>query len=263
MGSLPSYATRYLHSAGVIAWDPEALAASRLDEGLARSVHVATILEEDTAISARQARSFHIDRSLDIAAFLPVWEREEAEHGRALRFLLDRQGFAAPERRPASIRTRRRFLAEMPAASVGRLPSTALVFCALGAAAEYLAMVSYTELTKRVDDPTIVSLLRCITNQEGKHFAFFLAAARARAEPMSAVSGRLARRVLSTVWEPIGVASLGTSAWRAVYADWLDDASFRARVARMDRVLDTIPHLVGLHLMAGFLDRWCGLDGAE
>lgn len=245
--------TRFLRRSGLVAWDRDALSACRLDEEFCRILHVVALLEEDTAISTRQARSLGIDRAGDLAAFLPSWEREEAEHARALRFLLAPQMYSRPPRRSNAISLRRRAVALVPAAPFRCLPQTGLVFCALGAAAEYVTIVTYTEFARSVEQPAVALLLRAIARQEGRHFAFFLAAARARADVMSSMHGSLARKALASLWEPVGVPSLGLSAWRTVFARLLERADFRARVQRMDQVVDSIPHLGGLQLMSTFM----------
>lgn len=249
----PDHVVRFARDAGPIPWDRGALAGCRLDPEVAHILHVAAVLEEDTAISARQGRALGLDRAADIGAFLDPWEREEDEHGRALRFLLSRQPYDPPPPRPSSIPRRRRGLALVPVTALGRTPMTGVVYGALGAAAEYVAIVIYTELVKRVDEPAVVSLLRSIARQEGRHFAFFLAAAGNRAESLSATQGRLARRALTSIWTPVGVASLGEEGWRDTLAPLLADVDVRARVEKMDRVLDSIPHLGGLRLMEAFL----------
>ena len=65
----------------------------------------------------------------------------------------------------------------------------------------------------------------------------------------------LARRLLVEMWEPPGVPSLGIDLWRETFAPFLDDPALRAHVGAMDRVVDAIPHLGGLDLMARFLDE--------
>jgi len=244
---------RFLRRSGLIDWDGDLLARSRLDPELCRTLHVAALLEQDTEITVRQTRALGLDRVDDVAAFLPVWEAEEAEHARALRWLLSHQHYRPPQPHPAAISRRRRLVARVPASTVGRLSPTALVYCALGAAAEYVTILTYTELVREVDDPAVDALLRAITRQEGRHFAFFLAAARSRAHAISPTSGRLARRALVALWEPVGVPSLGIDAWTAQFGRLLDDARFRARIEGMDRVVDSIPHLGGLRLMETFL----------
>jgi hypothetical protein len=253
-GNHPAYVDRFFRQAGVIEWDQAEFASARLDTGMARILHVGALLEDDTAITIRQGRALGIDRSPDISAFLPVWDAEEAEHGRALHALLSGQRYDAPIAAPLSISLRRRVVARVPARLLGRLPQTAFLFCVLGAAAEYLATVTYTELAKRDDNPAVVSLLRRITRQEARHFAFFLAAAHERAEQLSSIQGRISRRVLEALWEPIGVPSLGRAVWEDLFADWIADPQFAGRLRMMDRVLDDIPHIGAMHLMGRFLD---------
>jgi len=247
------YTSRFLSRSGLITWDRDALASCRIDEELCGILHVAALLEQDTDISARQARSLGIDCAPDVAEFLPVWESEEAEHARALRFLLAHQTYAHPQPRPKAIPLRRRWVARVPLTALRRLPQVGFVFCALAAAAEYVTIVTYMELAGVVEHPAAASLIRDIARQEGRHFAFFLAAARARGAALSPASGRLARRALEVLWEPVGVPSLGLPAWRAIFARFLERDDLRTRVQVMDRVVDTIPHLAGLYLMSDFL----------
>jgi rubrerythrin len=244
---------RFLRHTGPITWDAEELAACTVDPAVARVLHAAVIIEDDTAITARHARSFGLGRSADLAGFLDAWEEEEAEHAHSLRALLEHQRYDAPRPPPTSISRRRRLLARVPARLVGRMPPTELVLCALGAAAEHSALVTYTELAKRTDQPAVTRLLRAILRQEGSHLAFFLAAAQERGATMSATSGRLARRAVSAIWEPVGVPSLGPELWHELFAEWLADDEVVARLEGMDRVIDAIPHLEGLALMHRFL----------
>lgn len=146
-------------------------------------------------------------------------------------------------------------MARAPASAFGRLPQTPFLFCVLGAAAEYVATVLYSELATRAGPGAVASLLRAIARQEARHFAFFLAAARARGQELSAFSGWTAQRALNAIWEPIGVPTLGRPAWCEMFGSWLEDDHFRGRLLMMDRVVDTIPHLQGIRLMAGFLDE--------
>ncbi len=249
----PRYTASYLARAGAIAWDRDALSSCVLDRELCSILHTVALLEEDTAVSARQARSLGFVRSADVSAFLPMWEREEAEHGRALRFLLERQSYAQPKPAPRRTSLRRRGIALVPVTACRRFPQTELVYCAMGAAAEYVTIVAYTELAKMTDEPRVVSLLRAITRQEGRHFSFFLSAARVRAAKLSKRNGLIARRVFDALWEPPGVPSIGLAAWRSVFARFLVNEHFRERVQVMDRVVDTIPHFDGMHLMRTFL----------
>lgn len=247
------HVARFRAHAGPIAWDAEALAQARLAPGLARILHVAALLEEDTAITTRQGSSLGIDRVDDLAVFLPQWALEEAEHGRALRALLAHRAYEPPACRPASVPHRRRLLARVPLHLLGHVPSVPFVFCVLGAAAEYVATSLYAELAGRAEASEVEQLLRSIARQEARHFAFFLAAARLRGEAMSEWEGRASRRVLGAVWEPIGVPTLGRAAWLEVFAAWLDDEHLRHRLEMMDRVVDSVPHLAGMRLMGTFL----------
>jgi rubrerythrin len=259
-GAVPEHAARFLRDAGPVPWDESRLVAAHVDEPACRILHVVSGLEADTEITTRHARTLGIDRADDVSAFLDVWAAEEAEHAHALGALLAHQTYRAPEPAPASIERRRRLVALLPRQVLGRLPQTGLLYCALGAAAEYVTIAVYDELSGLVDDPAVDDLLRSISRQERRHCAFFLSAARARARAMSSVNGRLTRRVLVEMWDPPGVPSLGLAAWRDAFAPFLADAELRARVLEMDRVVDSIPHLEGLDLMLNFLRDHAPLD---
>jgi len=251
------YLDRFRCQQGLISWNAAEFGRCRLNTGFARILHVAALLEEDTAITVRQGDSLGLDRVPDLAVFLPQWDVEEAEHGRALRALLAYQEYEPPQPSPPSVSRRRRLVARVPAQAVGRLPQAPFLFCVLGAAAEYVATILYAELAKRSDAPQVTQLLRSIARQEARHFAFFLAAARVRGHRMSAVNGRLSRSVLRAIWEPIGVPTLGTTTWHTMFGGWLEDEHFRHRIVMMDRIVDSIPHLEGARLMAAFLDSTC------
>lgn len=245
---------RFQSHQGLITWDEAALAGCRIEPTAARFLHVAALLEDDTAITTRQATALGLHRSGDLAVFLPQWSCEEAEHGRALWTLLAQQTYEPPAPAPRTTSLRRRMVAHVPASAVGLLPQAPFLFCVLGAAAEYVATVIYAELAKQATASPVSALLRAIARQEARHFAFFLAAARLRGDDLSAFEGRTARRALEAMWEPIGVPTLGATAWHALFDSWLSDHHTRTRIERMDRIVDSIPHLAGAQLMASFLD---------
>jgi hypothetical protein len=249
------YVDRFRFRAGLISWNATDLEACRMDPDLAQILHVAALLEEDTAITVHQGSSLGLDRSADLGEFLPQWALEEAEHGRALRFLLQYQDYESPERSQQSTALRRRAVARIPVRALARLPETSFLFCVLGAASEYVATVIYAELAKQSDEIPVEQLLRSIARQEARHFAFFLGAARLRGNRLATWNAHVARRVLRSIWEPIGVPTLGTSVWHDMFAGWLEDASFRERVEMMDRIVDSIPHLAGVRLMGRFLEQ--------
>jgi rubrerythrin len=253
--TLPEHATRFLREAGPVPWNEAACARARVDPQVSRILHVVAQLEADTAITTQHAHTLGIDRGADIAAFLRQWAAEEAEHSRAISLLLQHQTYDPPVPAPPAIERHRRLVARIPRQALGRMRTTGLVYCTLGAAAEYVTVVIYRELVTMIADPAVAALLRAITSQERRHCAFFLTAARERARALSPVEARLTRWVLAEMWAPPGVPSLGLDTWRDAFAPFVEDAALRTRVEEMDRVVDTIPHLAGLHLMQQFLEQ--------
>ena len=254
-------AERFLRDAGPVPWDPRALRGAALDPVTARMLEVAAGLEADTGITRDQASALGIDRAPDLAAFFPVWAMEEAEHARALRALVDGRAFPEVPPRPPEIARRRRALTRLPVSVLRRLPEPAVVACTFGATAEYVTIIVYRTIAEDLEDAAVRGLLRDIVRQEARHLAFLLAAARARAAELGPVHARVTRRVIRAMWEPPGVPSLGVEGWRDVFAPLLGRAELRARVASMDRMVDSIPHLEGLALMARYLSGPGGVTG--
>lgn len=247
------HVARFMRHAGTVAWSPEAVSGCTVEPHLARVLHVAALLEHDTAITVGHARSFGLERSPDLAAFLPQWDVEEREHAVAFESLLAHQQYEAPPPAPASISARRHLIAAVPVGLVGRLRPAPFLFCVLGAAAEYLATAVYAMLARQASDPMVRRLVLDVSRQEARHFAFFLAAAEVRGAAMSRAEGAVARRVLEAVWEPIGVPTLGRDGWWQLFGDWVADPRFRDRMLMVDRIIGEVPHLRGCTPMADFL----------
>lgn len=254
---------RFLRHAGPVSWNRHALRTAVMDPLSCRMLDAAAGLETDTGITRDQAGALGIDRAPDLAAFLPLWAAEEAEHARALRALVAGRVYPAVPQRPPDIARRRRALARLPLSTLRRFPEPALVACTFGAAAEFVTIIVYRAIAERVEDPVVRRLLGDIVRQEARHLAFLLAAARARATELGRVHAWVARRVIRAMWEPPGVPSLGVDGWREVFAPLLVRDDIRSRVASMDRLVDSIPHLEGLALMARFLGGAGGAIGTE
>lgn len=253
MAAHEHHVERFLRHAGPIEWSDHEMHGRRVDPALARVLHVAALLERDTAFTVEHARSFGLQRTDDLATFLPLWDTEEREHALAFEALLAQQTYEPPPAAPATISTRRHLAASLPLGLVGRARPVGFLFCVLGAAAEYLATAVYSMLARQATDATVRRLVHEVSRQEARHFAFFLAAAERRGAAMTGVEGAIARRVLAAVWEPIGVPTLGREGWWRLFGDWVTDAHFRDRMLMVDRVIGDLPHLGGCQLMADFV----------
>lgn len=251
------YLNRFQQHAGLITWRDTEFSEVQLASDISRILHVAALLEEDTVITVKHAHTLGLTRAPDIREFLPQWDKEEAEHGHALRCLLANQTYDPPEPTRHTISMRRRVVSKLPAQPLSIFPHTSYLFCVLGAAAEYVATVMYGELAKN-SPPVVSNLLKLIARQEARHFHFFLIAAKQRGQKMSTRNGLIAARLLSKMWTPIGVSTLGLDVWNQIFSAWLNDLEIRRRLVMMDRVLDSVPHLNGLHLMQRFLDENLG-----
>lgn len=244
---------RFLRHAGLVAWSADEVRNCTIDPALARVLHVASLLERDTDITLRHAHSLRLARDVDLDTFLRQWAVEEHEHALAFEALLAHQSYEPPPAAPPAISSRRHLAASLPLGLVGRARPVGFLFCVLGAAAEYLATAVYSMLARQATDATVRRLVHDVSRQEARHFAFFLAAAERRGAAMTRAEGAVARRVLATVWEPIGVPTLGREGWWRLFGDWVADDHFRDRMLMVDRVIGDLPHLGRCRLMADFV----------
>jgi hypothetical protein len=139
---------------------------------------------------------------------LDVWRVDEANHTAALDRYLTTYGAATgtpiPPRQPpppSEVSALERMLAQVggPVASV-----VTAAHMAWGAANEQLTLHGYRLLAGQTDDPVLAALLGRISDQEARHFAFYLLQAQwrlAESWPARAVLPRVLRRS----WTPVGV----------------------------------------------------------
>ena len=192
-----------------------------------------------------------------IGAFLPIWQKEEAEHSAAIGRFLDhyaaQRGVAIAASRPSPtppIRTYEKVIMRF-GGPVGRLVAAAHMVW--GAANELLTMNGYRMLAEQVktEHPMLADLLRRIAAQESRHYSFYLLQAEWRL-----AQSRLARTVIPRVmdgsWTPVGVGDgYKTSAeFQRVLAVFNASPSAGKLVDRMDRRFAQLPGLERLRIFA-------------
>lgn len=188
-----------------------------------------------------------------VAAFLKVWQAEEAEHSKSVARFLDhyaaQRGITIPARQPSPDRHVSRFehLVARTGGTVGRLVVTAHM--TWGAANELLTMNGYRLLADQVDHPLLSTLLRRIAAQESRHYSFYLLQAEWRL-----AESRLARTVIARImgasWTPVGVGEgYKTSAeFQQVLAVLNARPESERIIDRMDRRFAQLPGLDDLRI---------------
>ncbi|MEY2417677.1 MAG: hypothetical protein QOG90_357, partial [Actinomycetota bacterium] len=128
-----------------------------------------------------------------VARFLPIWQREEMEHARALdRYLhlvSQRCGVDVPDTQPAPPGTDEKWQVFVTR-PIGHVVTAAHM--TWGAANELLTMTGYRLLARRSTDPVLRELLLRIAAQESRHYSFYFLQAQFRLG-----ESRLARYLLA------------------------------------------------------------------
>lgn len=190
-----------------------------------------------------------------IAAFVDVWQAEEAEHSAAIGRFLDhyatQRGVTVPSAQPSpasKIPAYEKIVARI-GGPVGRLAAAAHM--TWGAANELLTMNGYRMLAGQVetDHPMLADLLRRIAAQESRHYSFYLLQAEWRL-----ASNRLARTVIPRImdgsWTPVGVGDgyKTSEEFLRVLAVLNASPSSGKLIDRMDRRFAQLPGLERLHI---------------
>lgn len=190
-----------------------------------------------------------------VAAFVEVWQAEEAEHSRAIGVFLDhyasQRGIVVEARPPSPQPTVPGY--EKVLVRIGG-PVGRLVACAhmtWGAANELLTMNGYRMLAGQVarGHPMLADLLRRIAAQEARHYSFYLLQAQWRLE-----DSRLARvvipRIMDGGWTPVGVGDgyKTSEEFHRVLAVLSATPNSESLIDRMDRRFAQLPGLDRLRI---------------
>jgi len=238
-----------------------AFAAQPLDSGALRCLRYMHDVEGHTICYLRDILATRVHRDADITAFLACWSYEEHWHGDALGRVLDAHGETGGSKRIAAMRRglprsdqwRPTIFSAISWVSA-QLPT---VHMAWGAINEWTTQAGYRRLIDRTRHPVLTELLRRIMRQEGRHIDFYAGEARRR---LAAGAGarRLTRSALRRYWAPVG-SGVMPPAEIAHLAEYLfGDDEGREVALRLDRQIDRLPGLAGLHLVEGAVERSLG-----
>lgn len=234
-----------------------------LSAGALRCLRYMHDVESHTVCYLRDLLLTPSHRDPRITTFLSMWNYEEFWHGEALGRVLAAHGEAARDARIGPMRARLGWRDRLGPFVSGA--GSALVgedFVALhmtwGAVNEWSTHAGYARLAEREGHPVLTELLARIMRQETRHVAFYVSEARDRLA-RSSRARRVTRWALRRLWAPVGSGVMPPQESRFLMT-WLMGGDSGARaVARIDRNIDRLPGLEGLHLVARAVD---GLESA-
>jgi hypothetical protein len=223
-----------------------------LDPDTLRCLRYMHDVEGHTVCYLRDMLVTRAHRDPQVTAFLTCWSYEEHWHGEAIGQVLDAHGEASGRGRLADMRRRlpkgdalRPMVFNITSALTRHL--TAL-HMAWGAVNEWTTQAGYARLAAKADNPVLNELLRRIMRQEGRHIDFYAAQAKSRLADSRAAQ-RLTRAALRRLWAPVGSGVMPTDEIRFLVGHLFADGTGLATAQRIDRHIDRLPGLDGLHLV--------------
>jgi hypothetical protein len=237
--------------------DFESFRQHRLDPATLRCLRYMHDVEGHTACYLRDLLVTRAHRDPEVTAFLACWCYEEHWHGEAIAEVLRAHDEPAGTSRLAESRRhlpRRDALRPMAFTVASALtPHIVAVHMTWGAINEWTTQAGYGRLAAKAKHPVLSELLRRIMRQEGRHIDFYGIGARRRLAD-SATARRITRLALRRYWAPVGAGVMPESEVRFLVNHLFGDDDGRAGVQRIDRAVDRLPGLEGLHLVESALD---------
>jgi hypothetical protein len=127
------------------------------------------------------------------------------------------------------------------------------VLMAWGAINERTTQAGYGRLAVTARNPVLAELLRRIMRQEGRHIAFYTEQARQRLEG-DVRAQRLTRFVLNRFWAPVGSGVMPEEETDFLVGHLFGGNEGIEVARRIDRGVDGLPGLGGLHLVEHSVD---------
>jgi hypothetical protein len=232
---------------------PNAFHTHRLDAATLRCLRYMHDIELHTICYLRDLLVTSAHRDPEITTFLTFWSFEEYWHGEAIAEVLRAHGEPAGAARVMVLRRTRRaaeatkpFVHGMASLLVG--PSMTAVHMTWGAINEWTTQAGYAQLARRCDHPVLNEMLRRIMRQEGRHIDFYAAQAARRLDGNRRAQW-LTRLALKRLWAPVGSDVMPEPEVRHLISHLFGGADGAAMAARIDRRIDNLPGLAGLHLV--------------
>jgi hypothetical protein len=234
--------------------DFDAFRSAPLDEPSLRCLRYMHDVEGHTACYLRDVLVTRAHKDPTLTAFMACWAYEEHWHGEAIARVLEAHGEPSGRTRLERMRRRlprrdavRPLLFSLASAVSGSLPAVHMVW---GAVNEWSTQAGYGRLAAKSGHPVLGDLLRRIMKQEGRHIDFYSHEAKVRlAERPRAQS--LARFALRHFWSPVGSGVMPEEEVRFLARHLFGGTEGIEAARRIDRQIDRLPGLRGLHLLEG------------
>jgi hypothetical protein len=234
--------------------DFSAFADRPLDPQSLRCLRYMHDIENHTMCYLRDVLVTRAHRDPEVTAFLSCWSYEEMWHGDAIAKVLEAHGEVSGAARIANLRQKlpRRDALRPMLFSIGSALTRHLVavHMAWGAVNEWTTQTGYGRLAAQAKHPVLSELLRRIMKQEGRHIDFYAMQARRRLAESPAAQ-RMTRFALRRYWEPVGAGVMPDAEVRFLARHLFSDDEGLAAARRVDRQIDRISGLEGLHLLEG------------
>jgi hypothetical protein len=226
--------------------------ARPLDPDTLRCLRYMHDVEGHTVCYLRDMLVTRAHRDPNVTAFLTCWNYEEHWHGDAIGRVLDAHGEIAGRSRLSEMRRRlpkrdalRPIMFHFTSAVTRHLTALQMTW---GAVNEWTTQAGYSRLAAKADNPVLGELLRRIMRQEGRHIDFYAAQAKSRLAESRAAQ-HLTRAALRRLWAPVGSGVMPTDETRFLVGHLFSDDTGLATAQRIDRHIDRLPGLEGLHLV--------------
>lgn len=238
--------------------DFDAFAGRPLDTETLRCLRYMHDVESHTVCYLRDALVTKAHADPDITAFLACWAYEEHWHGSAIARVLSAHGEIAGATRVAATRhslprvDRVRPLLYLAGSALTR--HLVAVHMTWGAINEWTTQAGYGRLAAKSGHPVLADLLHRIMKQEGRHIDFYAEQARRRLSDGRGAQ-RATRFALRRYWRPVGSGLMPDREVAFLVRHLFGDDEGARIVARLDRQVDRLPGLGGMHLVADAVRR--------
>jgi hypothetical protein len=234
--------------------DFESFRTDPLDPEALRCLRYMHDVESHTVCYLRDVLVTRAHRDPELTTFLTLWNYEEFWHGEAIARILEAHDEVAGTGRIAALRRKLpssekwKPLSFQLASAI--TPHLTAVHMTWGAVNEWTTQAAYARLAKLADHPTLSELLRRIMKQEGRHIDFYASQARSRLGDSPAAQ-RLTRWAVRRFWSPVGTGVVPEREVDFLRRYLFGDHDGQAMAERIDRRVDRLPGLDGLHLLGG------------
>ncbi len=231
--------------------DFSSFAGAPLDPATLRCLRYMHDVEGHTMCYLRDVLATSAHRDPELTGFLACWAYEEHWHGDAIARVLAAHGEKAGVARLRDVRARlpardalRPVAFFVGSALTGRMEVLHMVW---GAINEWTTQSGYARLAAKADHPVLTRLLGRIMRQEGRHIDFYMGQARDRLAGRR-VTQKVVRTALRRLWAPVGSGVMPDAEVRVLVAHLFGDDAGLEATKRIDRQVDSLPGLGGLHL---------------